>query len=196
MLGTRLTCTIRGSSISGNIGGKAVHCGIRLSKGGTSLPAGEYQILPPQDDLIYGTIALVVPAGKWEAPGGRVAVLAQVDCSGRGGGARGFTIEAPGKGAVATVTRPGIASMGSPTGGGGSGRGAEAAGGTQMEYVRRLHRVAMGICFGGGGGGAGKVSFVLSGRPILGGNHIVVRSGFADLMDALKASGGATLVVS
>jgi hypothetical protein len=37
---------------------------------------------------------------------------------------------------------------------------------------------------------------VLSDRPVLGRNSIVVSSGFADLMDALQTSGGARVRVA
>jgi hypothetical protein len=121
----RLTYRGRSSIISGIVGGKVLHWAMRLSQAGTNLPSGEYHILPPQNDLIYGTIALVVPAEKWEAPGGRIAIKHA---------ARSPTV------------------------------GTEAA-------------------------------FVLSDRPIRGRNSVIVQSGFADLMDALKVSGGATLQV-
>jgi hypothetical protein len=39
-------------------------------------------------------------------------------------------------------------------------------------------------------------AFVLSSRPILGQNNLVITTGFADLMDALHAAGGATITVS
>ena len=42
---------------------------------------------------------------------------------------------------------------------------------------------------------AGQV-FVLSNRPIAGQNSLVVSSGYADLMDALRAAGGASVTVS
>jgi hypothetical protein len=42
---------------------------------------------------------------------------------------------------------------------------------------------------------AGQV-FVLSSRPIAGQNSLVVSSGYADLMDALRAAGGASVTVS
>jgi hypothetical protein len=111
MLGTRLTCNVRSGSITGIIGGKALHCVMGRSQGGANLPSGEYQIVSPQNDVIFGTIALIVPAEKWGAPG------------------------------------------------------------------------------------ALEATFVLSDRPILGRNSVIVQSGFADLMDALKVSGGATLQV-
>lgn len=38
--------------------------------------------------------------------------------------------------------------------------------------------------------------FVISDRPIPGRNAVVISSGFADLMDALRASGGATIQVT
>jgi hypothetical protein len=45
------------------------------------------------------------------------------------------------------------------------------------------------------GAGGGPV-FVLSDRPVLGRNCIVVNSGYADLMDALQTSGGAMVTVA
>jgi hypothetical protein len=46
------------------------------------------------------------------------------------------------------------------------------------------------------GAGGGSASFVLSSRPIPGRNCLVIRSNFADLMDALKSAGGATIKFS
>jgi hypothetical protein len=43
---------------------------------------------------------------------------------------------------------------------------------------------------------AGEQVFVLSSRPIAGQNSLVVSSGYADLMDALRAAGGASVTVS
>ena len=44
--------------------------------------------------------------------------------------------------------------------------------------------------------GGGSASFVLSSRPIPGRNCLVIQSNFADLMDALKNAGGATIKFS
>jgi hypothetical protein len=43
------------------------------------------------------------------------------------------------------------------------------------------------------GPAGGAASFVLSSRPIPGRNCLVIQSNFADLMDALKSTGGATV---
>ena len=41
--------------------------------------------------------------------------------------------------------------------------------------------------------GGGSAAFVLSSRPIPGRNCLVIQSNFADLMDALRTTGGATV---
>jgi hypothetical protein len=43
--------------------------------------------------------------------------------------------------------------------------------------------------------GSGPASFILSSRSIPGRNCLIVRNNFADLMDALKSAGGATVKI-
>jgi len=49
--------------IAGNLGGKALCCSMRPAQGGTLPPAGDYQILAPMNDPVYGRVALMAPVG-------------------------------------------------------------------------------------------------------------------------------------
>lgn len=59
-------------TIAGNLAGKPLYCTLRPPQGGSLPPAGDYGILPPMDDPIYGRVALMAPFG------GSGAILTQL----------------------------------------------------------------------------------------------------------------------
>jgi hypothetical protein len=135
----RLMFQVGSRTIMGSLGAKFLHCTMRPAQGGVLPPPGEYQIVAPVSDPIYGRLALMTPAGG-SAP-------------------------IPGKFTEKPLTGKSWEKPDS---------------GKFSEKYDSIHSA-----------GGGQV-FVLSDRPVLGRNCIVVSSGFADLMDALLTSGGAT----
>ena len=150
VVGARLMFQVGSRTIAGNLSGKFLHCTMRPAQGGALPPAGEYEILPPVSDPIYGRLALIVPAG------GSAAIRI----------------------------------------------------GKHGRLSATISDVSVQVCFGKSAvsgfierpdttkSAAGGQVFVLSDRPVLGRNCIVVSSGFADLMDGLQTSGGARVTVA
>jgi hypothetical protein len=145
IVGARLMFQVGSRTITGNLSGKFLHCTVRPAQGGALPPAGDYEILPPVSDPIYGRLAVMAPAGG-------LGATKDVDKS---------TPAVRGKLIVKPYAAPPV--------------------------------VAMKFETPGAGGGP---VFVLSDRPVLGRNCIVVGSGFADLMDALQTAGGARVRVA
>jgi hypothetical protein len=146
----RLLFQVGSRTISGSLAGKFLQCTMRPPQGGTLPPAGDYAILAPMNDPIYGRVALMVPVGG----SGAVDV--------------GLTLQKC-LVAIKLTFKPDAGP--SP--------------------------VAFGVAKKPGGTAAGDVSqvFVLSDKPVLGRNCIVVSSGFADLMDGLQTAGGARVTL-
>ena len=153
VVATRLTLEGSSRTLTGGLGGKFLHCTMRLGQGGDFPPAGDYEILPPISDPIYGMVALMVPARglgakdifKYEKP-----LLEHKDWAGGGG--------------VPSV----------------------------CAYEFYVHIKGEDESPSSKGG---RQIFVLSDKPVLGHNSIVLNSGFADLLDALQTSGGAMVEV-
>jgi len=157
VIGARLMFQAGSRTIAGSLGGRFLHCTMRPAQGGALPPAGDYEILPPMNDPIYGRVALMVPVGV------------------AGAIRTGLTMEKAVQSSVAFL-KPDV----TPTAKG------------QKDYEKPMAARRMGHPPGAAGGQA----FVLSDRPVLGRNSIVVSSGFADLMDALQTSGGARVTVA
>lgn len=172
---TRLMFQLGSRVIAGNLGGKSLCCAMRPAQGGTLPPAGDYEILPPMNDPVYGRVALMVPVG------GSGAVRAQMAMQKCLVTAKLFMKPDWGTPAVATKfeTPPAV------------GMKFERPAGVGMKFERPP---AVGTKFERPGANGGQV-FVLSNRPVLGRNCIVISSGFADLMDGLQTSGGARVTV-
>jgi hypothetical protein len=149
VVATRLMFQVASRAIAGNLGGKPVHCMMRPAQGGALPPAGDYEILPPVSDPIYGRLALMAPAGQ----------LAAIEWN--------------------WTTAP---------------AGGLAASEKYLKDAAKFWEKPLGEQKPDSAGGGGV--FVLSDRPVLGRNCIVVSSGFADLMDALQTSGGARVTVA
>jgi len=149
VVGARLMFQAGSRTITGNLSGKFLHCTMRPPQGGALPSAGDYEILPPVSDPIYGRLAVMAPVGGLGAT--KDVDKSRSACSG-------------------FFEKPDAAPR--------------AMSGRRMDFEPdRTH-----------GAGGGQV-FVLSDRPVLGRNSVVVSSGFADLMDALQTSGGARLTV-
>lgn len=132
----KLTLLPQSNVISGLIGGTPIHCTFR--PGGAVPPPGNYDVLPPTDDPIYGRCALMV--------------------------------RQEGQGPSSTFD---------PT--------KRAAPALRMWGAFPALDVASFPSSGSG--------FVLSDRPIPGRNCLVCVSGFADLMEGLESSGGASIQI-
>jgi hypothetical protein len=155
--------------IAGSLGGKFLHCTMRPARGGALPPAGEYEILRPVIDPIYGRLALMAPVG---GSGGILAEKHPDKLSAIGQ----KLFQKP------NATLPAV-----------SGRlpgklDASAVSALFIKFDQASPATGKPIDTHGTAGGQ---VFVLSDRPVLGRNCIVVSSGFADLMDALQTSGGA-----
>ena len=166
-------------TIAGNLAGKFLCCTMRPPQGGALPPAGDYVILPPMNDPIYGRVALMAPVGR---AGGIRPELTMQKCL-----------------ATATFLKPDVTPaavsgklLEKPLGAAAIGAkvfqkpGATATSIGAKVFEKPLEKR---------GAGAGQV-FVLSDRPVLGRNCVVVSSGFADLMDSLQTAGGAGVTVA
>ena len=63
VVATRLMFQAGSRTITGSLGGRFLHCTMRPPQGGALPPAGDYEILPPVSDPIYGRLAVMAPAG-------------------------------------------------------------------------------------------------------------------------------------
>jgi hypothetical protein len=150
--------------ISGNLAGKFLNCTMRPPQGGALPPAGDYQILAPMNDPIYGRVALMVSVGGSGAVDVGLTLqkcLVAVGAASRGGW--DVTVNAK-------ALKPDVRS-------------------TAMSNRK------MGMPDASPPGQTSGQVFVLSNKPVLGRNCVVVSSGFADLMDGLQAAGGARVTV-
>ncbi len=134
------------NTITGNLGGKPIHCVIRMSQGTGAPPSGEYTVRPPTNDPVYGRTALVIPSKFANDIGPRTP--------------------------SAKLISPASSSSNAP--------GARVS----WDWIKMPS-----------GAQAGVQMLVLSDKPIAGRNCLIVSQGFADLMQGLDASGGATLTV-
>ncbi len=156
----KLTYRLASATISGNVGGKALHVTMRLLQ--TGPPAGNYDIHPPVNDPIYGLVALMTPSTF--SPGGAASHASKIESG--GGMAEAYKAFSSPQAAIFIKVEGGMAL-----------------------YGKVFPKTQ------GGMASTGQV-FVLSSRPILGQNSLVVSHGFADLMDALQAAGGASVALS
>ena len=163
----------RGSgALSGSIGGKHLHIVTRPAHGSAALPAGEYAIHPPVIDPIYGAVALVVPtAGPSNPAGDTVSYIKNAPAN---------KWSAPANKYSAPVNK-----LSAPT---------NKWSAPANKYSAPTDKWASPMP--AGESGLNETVFVLSQKAIPGRNSIIVSSGFADLMDALHAAGGATITVS
>jgi hypothetical protein len=150
----------------GNIGGKELHFTARPAKNGAHPPPGHYQIHPPTNDPIYGMVALMTPLGP-QVPSGAKEFNADKFMPSHAKFAPVGVKDSPVAGKFAPPAYDWIK----------AGKGKGAVGVKERPGTLANH------------------TFVLSSRPILGQNSLVVMVGFADLMDALQAAGGASVTV-
>jgi len=169
VVGARLMFQAGSRTITGSLGGKFLHCTMRPPQGGALPPAGDYEILPPVSDPVYG----------------RLAVMASVGGSG--------ATKDPDKGTVIGqkwFRKPDAAKFWEkPLATAVSGKVFQKPLATAVSDRRIAFKPDQTP------GAAGAQVFVLSDRPVLGRNSIVVGSGFADLMDALQTAGGARVTM-
>jgi len=159
-------------TIAGSLGGKFLNCTIRPPQGGALPPAGDYEILPPMNDPIYGRVAVMASVGQ----SGPVRVeLAMQKCL----VSASFFLKPE-----ATPTAIGQKIFLKPD--------ARSTSISQKLFEKPMAARRMGHPASSAGGQA----FVLSDRPVLGRNCVVVSSGFADLMDGLQKAVGARVTVA
>jgi hypothetical protein len=174
----KLKYRLAGGTITGNLGGKLIHFAARPGRAGGQPPPGNYDIHPPVNDPIYGMVAVMTPAGA--APGLSAASLNY----GKVAGALSQKWGAPANKVVGAVSEK----YGAP-----SGKLGFAA---SEKWAPSDKAGAPGWNTVKSGTPAGGQVFVLANRPIMGQNSLVITLGFADLMDALGAAGGASVQVS
>ena len=182
-----------GGTITGNLAGKLIHFSARPGRGGGQPPPGNYDIHPPLNDPVYGMIAVMTPAGA--TPG-----LSAVSSSfGKTAGALSQKWGAPANKVVGAVSDKYGATSGklgfaaSDKYGATSGKLGFAA---SEKWAASDKSVAPGWNTVKSGTPTGAQVFVLTNRPIMGQNSLVITLGFADFMDALRAAGGASVQVS
>ena len=154
----------------GNIGGKELHFTARPAKHGAHPPPGHYQIHAPTHDPIYGMVALMTPLGPQVAAGAKLVDKERSADKFMPSYDKFAPLgikDSPAAGKVAPPSYDWIK----------AGKGMGAVGIKDRPGTYANH------------------TFVLSSRPILGQNSLVVMVGFADLMDALHAAGGASVSV-
>jgi hypothetical protein len=168
----RLMFQVGSRTIVGSLGGRFLHCTMRPAQGGALPPAGDYAILPPVSDPIYGRLALMAPVGgsgavdvRWKLVVNPSAVSGKLVDKPLTTAVSGKVFEKP----DARRTAIGQKLFEKPI---------------DFQKADPIHSA-----------GGGQV-FVLSDRPVLGRNCIVVSSGFADLMDGLQKAGGARVTVA
>jgi hypothetical protein len=167
-----------GGTITGNLAGKLIHFSARPGRAGGQPPPGEYDIHRPVNDPIYGWLALMTPSAGLNA--GQALAL------------RGFksfaTKEKETPVSMFQKVEPAMKNCLAPA--------------IKQCYSPKTNladggRFASGrLTFKDTKDPSSSQVFVLSSRPILGQNSLVVMIGHADLMDALQAAGGASVTVS
>jgi hypothetical protein len=173
-----------GGTITGNLAGKLINFSARPGRAGGQPPPGEYDIHPPVNDPVYGWVALMTPSGNLGSDLNKHKVspsfmkvspsfLKEAPSGMKDVPALGFQKVEP---AAKICFAPAIKYCYSP-----------------KTNVADGGRFASGVK---GTPGTARTVFVLSSRPILGQNSLVVMLGHADLMDALQSAGGATVTVS
>lgn len=159
----------RSGSVSGVLGGKVLNCMVHPSMPGSTPPAGLYQILPPVEDAVFGQLAVMTPVGMSAGTASRcdkgIIVGSSAPSLQRQGGASAKAIEWKW--------------------GGGASAKAKEIGPSVGASVSLFDKFV--------GGRGGSTSFILSSRPMPGRNCLVIANNFADFMDALTATGGATV---
>jgi hypothetical protein len=164
-----------GGTITGNLAGKLIHFSARPGRAGGQPPPGNYDIHPPVNDPIYGLVALMTPSGGPNAGQAFTAKVFKVFA----------TKEKETPVSMFQKVEPAMKNCLAPA--------------FKYCYSPKTN-LADGGRFASGAKEAKDPSssqvFVLSSRPILGQNSLVVMIGHADLMDALQAAGGASVTVS
>jgi hypothetical protein len=166
-------------TITGNLAGKLIHFSARPGQGGGQPPPGNYDIHPPVNDPIYGMVALMTPSG---GPNAGQAFTAKVfklfATKEKETPASMFhKVEPAMKNCLAPAFKYCFAPKTNMADG---GRFASVSWRTMKDTKSALSSPV----------------FVLSSKPILGQNSLIVMVGHADLMDALQAAGGASVTVS
>jgi hypothetical protein len=162
-----------GGTITGNLAGKLIHFSARPGPAGGQPPPGNYDIHPPVNDPIYGMVALMTPSGGLKARHitGKLKIFTRPE---KDVPVSMFQkVEPAMKNCVAPAMKYCYSPKTNMADGGRFASGANEAKDPSSSQV-----------------------FVLSSRPILGQNSLVVMIGHADLMDALQAAGGASVTVS
>jgi hypothetical protein len=173
-----------GGTITGNLAGKLIHFAARPGRAGGQPPPGNYDIHPPVNDPIYGLIALMTPSGSQNLPNAEHFAKGKYSPSViKGTPVSQFQKVEP---AMKNCVAPAFKYCYSPK--------TTLADGGRFAAARKMVDLASG-----GKEGKdpfGSQVFVLSSRPILGQNSLVIMTGHADLMDALQAAGGASVTVA
>ena len=196
----KLTYSMAGGRINGYLGNKHIHIVVRPAQVGNGPAAGHYIIHPPVNDPIFGMIANMTPQSavsitkvvdktsplfKIKSPSYGVEKANMVKGWWPFDPPNMLKIKLPSYGAdQANMVKGGLPSYGLDPAYVGKGEGSSY--GLNPAYMVK----GWSPSYGGDG------SFVLSSRPIAGKNTLVISLGYADLMDALRAAGGASVTVS
>jgi hypothetical protein len=173
----KLMYRVAGGTITGNLAGKLIHFSARPGHAGGQPPPGNYDIHPPVNDPIYGMVALMTPSA------GLTAGPALVGRNDKWSAAR--EKETPAsvfhkvEPAMKVCVAPAIKYCFAPKTNMADGGRFASAWWTTKDIK-----------------GTAPPVFVISSRPIMGQNSLVVMIGHADFMDALQAVGGASVTVS
>ena len=178
------TLEFRSSVITGFLAGKPLHCQVHSPLPGSMPAAGLYYIQPPVHDVIYGLVAVMVPVGQVATSGG---VTAKVELPGSVANKQ-FS---PLGGVSAKVESP-MSGKFSPLGGV-ANKKFSPPGSVAAKISDPFWGVTAKAMMPTQGA---TPSFVLSAQAVPGRRCLVIDHSFADLMDALFASGGASIRIA
>jgi hypothetical protein len=169
-----------GGTISGNLAGKLINFAARPGQAGAHPRPGDYDIHPPVNDPIYGLVALMTPSGGPNA-GQPFAIRKDKDKWATAQTYKETPVSMFQKvePAMKVCLAPAAKMIGADGGRFAASRKADLASRDKETKDPSSSQV-----------------FVLSSRPILGQNSLVITIGHADLMEALQAAGGASVTVA
>jgi hypothetical protein len=171
-----LTYTLAGNMMTGQIANRSIQFHLHPARGGMPAP-GNYRIYPPVNHQLYGTVALMLPAATSSGPSPMSRNPAQ-----------GFQYE-PGR-AYQYVSNRGFQYASNGAFQYDSNRAYQYDSNHAYQYdSNRSFQYEPRLAPEGG------QSFLLSPQAIPGQNCLVIAFGAADLMNALRAEGGALVRV-
>lgn len=181
--------TYHDGAVTGFIGGKIVNCFVHPAQPGNIPAPGEYLIFAPANDLIYGPVAIVVPANGGVDPGVVQECIRRLPAAGAANATRGR--KAPGLAEMTMTERPGVAQMTMTELPGIAEMTKTEMPGVAVAMMKSTHRSRSSGCTLLPVPGA---VFVLASRPI-GGQNCLIAAASSGLFEAIAAGGGAEITV-